>query len=51
MKLLVTVLVALGLVAGGCASSRPTFAPEQSIPVEIRSTSPVTIFKCACRPQ
>lgn len=44
MKFFVAVLVALVLVSGGCAATRPTFAPEQAIPVEIRSTSPVTIL-------
>lgn len=44
MKFFVAGLVALALVIGGCASTRPTFAPEQSIPVEIHSTSPVTIL-------
>ena len=44
IKLCVAVFLALALLAGGCAPARPGFAPEQSIPVEIRSTSPVTVI-------
>lgn len=44
MRFLVSVLIAFGLVACGCTPARPTVASGQSIPVEIRSTSPVTIL-------
>jgi hypothetical protein len=45
MKCLAAVLVAFALFAGGCASTGTRVAPEQAIPVEIRSTSPITVLK------
>jgi hypothetical protein len=44
-KRIVVCLFAITLLAGGCAATRPGFAPERSIPVEIRSTSPITVLK------
>ena len=43
-KLVAVAVFALTVFAGGCASTCPGFAPEQSIPVEIRSTTPVTVL-------
>jgi len=43
-RLVAVAVFALAVFAGGCAATRPGFAPEQSIPVELRSTSPVTVI-------
>jgi hypothetical protein len=45
MNIRIAAILVLFLFAGGCAASRPTAAPEQQIPVEIRPTSPVTVSK------
>lgn len=44
-KFMVVLFLAIILFAGGCATTRTGFSPEQAISVEIRSTSPITVLK------